>query len=87
MLLTASFKVRALVGFPKPSEDRTFRMVFKMPKVTNHQRLTKICNHQYRNPIFLGREWQKDLSESEFSSRVDLSRKMGVSSASAFKIQ
>jgi len=68
-------------GSPKPSEDRTFRMVFEMPKVTDHQLITKICKHQYRNPIFLAREWQKDLSEGKFSSRADLSRKMGVSRA------
>jgi hypothetical protein len=50
-----------------------------MPKVTNHQLLTKICKHQYRNPIFLAQEWQKDLSEGKYGSRADVSRKMGVS--------
>jgi hypothetical protein len=52
-----------------------------MPKVTNHQLLTKICRHQYRNPIYLAREWQKDLSEKKYRSRADLSRKLGVSRA------
>ena len=52
-----------------------------MPKVTNHQLLTKICKHQYRNPIYLAREWQKDLSERKYRSRADLSRELGVSRA------
>jgi hypothetical protein len=56
-------------------------MVFEMPKVTNHQLLTKICKHQYRNPIYLAREWQKDLSEKKYRSRADLSRMLGVSRA------
>ena len=74
-------KAGRLIGSPKPSEDRTFRRVFEMPKVTESQILTKICKHQYRNPIFLAREWQKGLSEGKYDSRTDLSRKMGVSRA------
>lgn len=57
-----------------------------MPKVTNHQLLTRICKHQYRNPIFLAREWQKDLSEGKYSSRAALSRKMGASRARVTQI-
>jgi len=71
---------------PESSEDRTFRMVFEMPKVTDNQLLTKKSRHQYRNPIFLAREWQKDLSEGKYSSRADLSRKMGVSRARVTQI-
>lgn len=57
-----------------------------MPKVTDSQILTKICKHQYRNPIFLAREWQRGLSEGKYSSRADLSRKMGVSRARVTQI-
>ena len=52
-----------------------------MPKVIKGQRLTKICKHQYRNPIFLARQWQKDLNEGKYSSQADLARKVGVSRA------
>ncbi len=52
-----------------------------MPKVTESQILTKICKHQYRNPIYLARQWQQDLAQGKYSSRADLSRKMGVSRA------
>jgi hypothetical protein len=61
-------------------------MVFEMPKVRESQLLTKICKHQYRNPIFLAQEWQKDLSEGKYSSRADLSSKMGVSRARVSQI-
>jgi len=50
-----------------------------MPKITKNQLLTKICKHQYRNPIFLAREWQKNLSEGKYSSRADLSKNLGIS--------
>ena len=57
-----------------------------MPKPPNSQLLTKICNHQYRNPIFLARQWQKDLAEGKYCSRADLSRKVGVSRARVTQI-
>ena len=57
-----------------------------MPKFTNSQILAKISKHQYRNPIFLAQEWQKGLSEGKYSSRADLSRRMGVSRARVTQI-
>jgi hypothetical protein len=57
-----------------------------MPKPPNRQLLTKICNHRYRNPIFLARQWQKDLAEGKYCSRADLSRKVGVSRARVTQI-
>jgi hypothetical protein len=57
-----------------------------MPKVTNYQLLTKICKYQYRNPIFLAREWQKGLLEGKYGSRSDLSQKLGVSRARVTQI-
>jgi hypothetical protein len=61
-------------------------MVFEMPKVTDYQTLTKICRHQYRNPIYLARQWQTDLAEGKYISMDDLSRKMGVSRARVTQI-
>ena len=57
-----------------------------MPKPPNSQLLTKICNHQYRNPIFLARQWQKDLAEGKYDSRADLSRNLGISRARVTQI-
>jgi hypothetical protein len=57
-----------------------------MIKVTNGQLLTKICKHQYRNPIYLAQQWQKDLAEGKYISRADLSRKLGVSRARVTQI-
>jgi hypothetical protein len=69
------------IGSPSLSIDRTFRAVFKMPRTTQNQGLIKICKRQYRNPVCLAKQWQKDLSEGKYSSQTDLSRKVGVSRA------
>jgi hypothetical protein len=50
------------------------------------QKLNKISKLQYRNPIYLAGEWQKDLAEGKYSSQADLSRKMGVSRARVTQI-
>lgn len=78
----ASFEV----GSPEPSEGRTFRVVFGIPKVANHQLSTRIYKHQYRNPIFLAQEWQRDLVDRIYNSRSDLSCKMRVSRARVTQI-
>ena len=57
-----------------------------MPQPQTSQNITKNSKHHYRNPVFLAREWQKDLSEGKYSSRADLSRKMGVSRARVTQI-
>jgi hypothetical protein len=69
------------LGSPSPTLDRTFKAVLEMPKITNGQLLTKICKHQYRNPVFLAREWQKDLADGKYKSRAALSGTVGVSRA------
>ncbi len=61
-------------------------MVFEMPKVTDKQQLSKICRRQYSNPIYLARQWQRDLSEGKYISQADLSRKLGVSRARVTQI-
>jgi ParB-like chromosome segregation protein Spo0J len=52
----------------------------------NKQLLTKICKHQYRNPIYLAREWKRDLAEGKYSSQADLSRNLEVSRARVTQI-
>jgi hypothetical protein len=52
-----------------------------MPQTTQNQSLIKICKHQYRNPIYLARQWQIELADGKYSSRADLSREFGVSRA------
>jgi hypothetical protein len=73
-------------GSPKPSEGRTFRAVFARPMITNHQLLTKICKHQYRNPVYITRQWKNDLAVGKYVLRADLSRKIGVSRAKVTQI-
>ncbi len=57
-----------------------------MPELQTKQKLNKICKHQYRNPVFLARQWQKELTEGKYNSQADLSRKMGVSRARVTQI-
>jgi biotin operon repressor len=52
-----------------------------MPQPQIKPKLNKIRKSQYRNPILLARQWQKDLIEGKFISQADLSRKVGVSRA------
>ncbi len=57
-----------------------------MPQPQTKPKLSKISKLQYRNPIYLARQWQQDLAEGKYSSRADLSRKMGVSRARVTQI-
>jgi hypothetical protein len=57
-----------------------------MPKPQNKQNITKISKHQYRNPVYLARQWQNDLAVGKYVSRADLSRKIGVSRARVTQI-
>jgi hypothetical protein len=57
-----------------------------MTKISKSQLLTKICRHQYRNPIYLARQWKTDLAEGKYCSQADLSRKIGVSRARVTQI-
>jgi hypothetical protein len=57
-----------------------------MPHPQTCQNITKIAKHQYRNPVYLARQWQNDLAEGKYSSQADLSRKVGVSRARVTQI-
>jgi biotin operon repressor len=50
-----------------------------MPQHRISQKIVKISKHQFRNPIYLARQWQLDLADGKYRSPADLSRKMGVS--------
>jgi len=57
-----------------------------MPQPRNNQKIAKINKHQYRNPIYTARQWQKDLAEGKYSSQSDLSRKLSISRARVTQI-
>ena len=57
-----------------------------MPQPQTNQKITKISKHQYRNPIYLARQWRQDLFEGKYCSQADLSRKLGVSRARVTQI-
>ncbi len=61
-------------------------MVFEMPQPQIKPKLNNISKLQYRNPIYLARQWQQDLDKGKYSSRADLSRKLGVSRARVTQI-
>jgi biotin operon repressor len=50
-----------------------------MPVATFNHNLIKIGKRQYRNPIYLAKEWRKALDNNEFISPADLSRHLKVS--------
>jgi hypothetical protein len=52
-----------------------------MPQPQIKKKVTKKCERQYRNPIYLAHEWQQDLSDGKYSSQADLSRALRVSMA------
>jgi hypothetical protein len=52
-----------------------------MPQPQTNPNITENSKHQYRNPVYLVRQWQQDLADVKYVSRADLSRKMGVSRA------
>jgi hypothetical protein len=79
-------QVRALLGSPSPTIDRTFKAVFEMAQFQTNQKITKISKRQYRNPIYLARQWRQDLFEGKYCSQADLSRKLGVSRARVTQI-
>jgi hypothetical protein len=52
-----------------------------MPQTQSKQKLNKISKLKYRNPIYLAREWQQDLSDGKYRTQADLSRALKVSRA------
>ncbi|AQX74577.1 hypothetical protein B1772_03535 [Dehalococcoides mccartyi] len=50
-----------------------------MPVVAFNHNLIKIGKRQYRNPIYLAREWRKALDNDEYASSAALARGLKVS--------
>jgi hypothetical protein len=57
-----------------------------MPVVPSNHNLIKISKRQYRNPIYLAREWRKALDNGEYASRTALARHLKVSKARVSQI-
>ena len=73
-------------GSPNRSIHRTFRATFEMPVVPFKHNLIKVGKRQYRNPIYLAREWRVLLDEGKCSSPAALSRYLQVSRARVTQI-
>ena len=57
-----------------------------MPFVPFNHNLIKIAKRQYRNPIFLAKEWRQALDNGEYASAADLARRLKVSRARVTQI-
>lgn len=57
-----------------------------MPIVLFNHNLIKISKRQYRNPIYLAREWRKALDNGKYASRADLACHLHVSRARVTQI-
>jgi hypothetical protein len=68
-------------GSPNGSIHRTFRAVFDMPMPQSNRNLLKIGKRQYRNPIYLAKEWRRALDSGEYTSQASLARELKVSRA------
>jgi hypothetical protein len=77
---------RYYVNSPKPSIDRTFQAVFPLSGIAPKRHLIKIGGRQYRNPVYLAKEWQNDLDKGKYRSRADLAHNLGVSRARVTQI-
>lgn len=66
-------------GSPHRSIGRTFHAVFEMPVIPFNHNLIKVSKRQYRNPIYLAREWRRALDSGEYASRTVLARYLKVS--------
>lgn len=60
-------------------EVRTFRAVFRMPNLGGRKPKAKKVSRQYRNPVFLAREWQALLDSGSCLSKAELAKELGVS--------
>ena len=57
-----------------------------MPVTKHNHNLIKICKRQYRNPIYLAREWRRALDHGECASPAALARHLKVSRARVTQI-
>jgi plasmid maintenance system antidote protein VapI len=57
-----------------------------MPVIKYNHNLTKVCKRQYRNPIYLARDWRKALDDGKFSSPAELACHLKVSRARVTQI-
>lgn len=71
---------------PNGSIHRTFRATFEMPDAPFNHNLIKTGGRQYRNPIFLAREWRKALDNGEYASPAALAHHLKVSRARVTQI-
>jgi hypothetical protein len=74
------------LGSPNRSIHRTFRAVFDMPVIPFNHNLIKIDKRQYRNPIYLAKEWRQALDNGEYTSPASLARYLKVSRARVTQI-
>ena len=73
-------------GSPNGSIHRTFRASFKMPFHELKHSLVKIRKQQYRNPIYLAREWRAALNSGDYASSAALARNFKVTRARVTQI-
>ena len=66
-------------GSPNRSIHRTFRAVFEMPTIPSNCNLIKTGKRQYRNPIYVAKEWRRALDSGEYPSLATLARHLKVS--------
>jgi hypothetical protein len=57
-----------------------------MPEIQSSPNLLKIGKRQYRNPIYLAKEWQRALNSGQFASLSDLARYYKISRARVTQI-
>ncbi|MFC1966228.1 hypothetical protein ACFLWI_04705 [Chloroflexota bacterium] len=50
-----------------------------MPVTEFKHNLIKVCKQQYRNPIYLAKEWRRALDNAEYASSAALARHLKVS--------
>ena len=73
-------------GSPNRLKDRTFRAFFKMPVARVTHNLIKMGKNQYRNPIYLAKEWRKALDNGQYASLSELACRLNVSRARVTQI-
>jgi hypothetical protein len=52
-----------------------------MPVIPFNHNLIKISKRQYRNPIYLAREWRKAIDKGKYASPATLARQLRISRA------
>ena len=72
--------------FPEWVNTQNFHAVFEMPVVPFNHNVIKIGKRQYRNPVFLAKEWRRALDNGECASLADLARRLKTSRARVTQI-